>query len=123
VYSEQWARDVFEGAPGGLRQFIVLGWIVALGVRLGPRSFSDHVLGWRIADSTGETIVLEAAFRFGSARNVLRAESTRVVLATFVRYEKPLAKIAWSSAALIHERIIPYLLSHAASHSSRPTSA
>src|ERR1700684_2726141 len=27
--AEQWARDVFEGAPQGLRQFVVFGWIVA----------------------------------------------------------------------------------------------
>jgi hypothetical protein len=114
--AEQWVRDVFEGAPQGLRQFVVFGWIVALGVRLGPRPSSGHVLGWRIARSTDQTIVLEAPFRFGKACNVLRVEPSRIVLATFVRYEKPLARTAWSIAAVLHERIIPYLMSHAAKH-------
>jgi hypothetical protein len=114
--AEQWVRDVFEGAPQALRQFVVFGWIVALGVRLGPRPSFDHVLGWRIAHSTDETIVLKAPFRFGEACNVLRVESSRIVLATFVRYEKPMARTAWSIAAVLHERIIPYLMSHAAQH-------
>jgi hypothetical protein len=114
--AEQWVRDVFEGAPLALRHFVVLGWIVALGVRLGPRPSSHHVLGWRIAHSTEETIVLEAPFRFGKACNVLRVESSRVVLVTFVRYEKPLARAVWSIAAVFHERVIPYLMSHAAKH-------
>jgi hypothetical protein len=121
--AQSWAREIFEGAPAGVRQFIVAGWIGALGVRLAPRSSPDHVLGWPIAHATDEMIVLEAPFRFGTARNVVLAEPSRVVLTTFVRYEKPLARATWSGAALLHERIIPYLMNHAVRSRASSTSS
>ena len=36
--AELWARSVFEGAPAAVRWFIVIGWRVGLGLRLGPRT-------------------------------------------------------------------------------------
>lgn len=45
---EQWARAALEGAPQPLRLFIVFGWRVVLGFRLGPQASADHILGWRV---------------------------------------------------------------------------
>src|SRR5438132_7170862 len=56
--AEQWARAVFEDAPRLLRSFIVSGWIVGLGLRLGPRRSRSYVLGWSIVSNTPEVIVL-----------------------------------------------------------------
>jgi hypothetical protein len=112
--AEQWARAIFEGAPRPLRQAIVIGWTFVLGFRLGPRPSADHVLGWRIVTATHDVIILEVRFRLGTAHNVVRVEDTRVLLATFVRYETRGARAVWSAASVLHHRIIPYLLKHAA---------
>src|SRR2546423_15536390 len=56
--AEDWARAIFEDASPALRRFIVVGWICGLGLRLGPRSSPDHVLGWAIASRSPDRIVL-----------------------------------------------------------------
>jgi len=56
---EQWARAVFESAPRKSRWFLLLGWRGVLGLRLGPRPSSDHVLGWRIVETSPEAVRLE----------------------------------------------------------------
>jgi hypothetical protein len=112
--AEQWARATFEGAPRELRAFIVAGWIAVLGLRLAPRSSPDHVLGWTIATNEPDRVIIEAPFRFGTAHNLLSLEGSRVLFATFVRYEKRGGRIVWLSAAPLHQRIIPYLLGRAA---------
>jgi hypothetical protein len=114
--AEQWARAVFEGAPRPLRWFIVTGWIVGLGLRLGPRSSPSHVLGWKILWSTPTTIVLGVESFALSAHLVVQVEDSRVVHATFVRYERPPARVLWTFAAPIHRRVVPYLLGRAAAH-------
>jgi hypothetical protein len=47
------ARSVFEGAPVAMRWFMVVGWRLGLGLRLGPRT-PEHVLGWRITGRGGQ---------------------------------------------------------------------
>ena len=118
--AEDWARATFEGAPPALRAFIVAGWTTVLGLRLGPRPSPDHVLGWPIVDAAPARLVLETGFRFGTAQNVLRLDGGRVLLATLVRYEKRGGRTAWSSAAPLHHRIVPYLLGRAASDRPSP---
>lgn len=111
--AEQWARAVFEGAPRPLRWFVVAGWIVGLGLRLGPRPSLSHVLGWEILSCTPELIVLGAESFALSSRLVVRVEDSRVVHATFVHYQRRLARILWAAAEPIHRRVIPYLLGYA----------
>jgi hypothetical protein len=121
--AERWARATFEDAPHALRAFIVAGWTSFLGLRLGPRDSPDHVLGWRIVTDAPELIILESQFRFGTAHNLVRVDDSRVLLATFVRYEKRGGRTAWSVAAPLHHRIVPYLLGRAASGFAAAASA
>ena len=114
--AEQWARGVFEGAPRPLRWFIVTGWIVGLGLRLGPRPSASHVLGWKILSSTPTTIALGVDSFVLSAHLVVHVQDRRVVHATFVRYERRPARILWTAAAPIHRRVVPYLLRRAAAN-------
>lgn len=116
--AEQWARDIFEGAPPALRRFIVTGWIAGLRLTLGPRASPDHVLGWRIVTTTPELIILSVqSALIGTAHFVLHLEGSRVLLTNFVRYEKPAARPIWATVQPLHHRIVPYLFGHAASHS------
>ncbi|MFH8980212.1 DUF2867 domain-containing protein [Streptomyces varsoviensis] len=117
---EQWARSVFEDAPGPVRWFLVTGWRSVLRLRLGPRPAPTHVLGWRILTMATDVIVLELTSPLMTARLVLRAEAARVVMTTFVRYEHRAAPAIWSLAALIHRRAVPYLLKRAAAQPPKP---
>jgi hypothetical protein len=104
---------VFEDAPLGLRQVLVGGWL-ALGLRLAPRPSPDHVLGWRIASTTPDTIVLELDSKLMSAQNVIEVDGTRVVWTTLVHYRNRLGAVMWSAAAPVHHLILPRLLGRAA---------
>jgi len=115
--AEQWARATFEDAPRALRAFIVAGWTAGLGLRLGPRPSPDHVLGWRIVTAAPDLITLSVqAALLGTAHIVLQLDSSRVVLASSVLYEKRGARPIWSAVPPVHHRIVPYLLGRAASH-------
>jgi hypothetical protein len=114
--AEQWARAAFEDAPRAIRAFVMAGWIVGLRLRLGPRSSADHVLGWRIVSATPERVVLEVrSALLGTGHLALQVESSRVVLASFVRYEKRGARPIWAAVQPLHHLILPYMLGHAAS--------
>jgi hypothetical protein len=112
----QWARAVFEGAPRLVRGFVVVGWQSVLGLRLARPTAPDHVLGWTIATVAADAILLEAHAPRLTAHKVLRVEASRVVLTTFVRYDRRGAHLLWSAVAPVHHRTEPYLLGHAASH-------
>jgi hypothetical protein len=114
--AEQWARAVFEGAPRLFRWFIVTGWIVGLGLRLGPRPSPSHVLGWRILSAAPTAIVLGVESFLLSAQLVVQVQNSRVLHTTFVRYERRPARILWAAAEPVHRRVIPYLLGHAATN-------
>ena len=112
---EQWARAVFESAPRPVRWFLLLGWRWVLGLRLGPRSSSDHVLGWRIAETSPDAVRLELRSAFMTAQLILRVASSTAVLTTHVYYTRRLAHPLWAAVSLIHQQMIPYLLGRAAS--------
>jgi hypothetical protein len=120
--AEQWARAAFEGAPAALRTFVVVGWRYGLGFRLGPRGSAAHVLGWKIASSTPEVVVLTLQSPLVTAHKVVRVDAARVAMTTFVRYERAPARALWSAAAPVHHRTEPYLLGRAAA-SPRPAEA
>jgi hypothetical protein len=113
---QQWARAAFERAPAALRSFVVFGWRYGLGLRLGPRASGDHVLGWKIDSETPDALVLAVQSALLSARKVVRVEPARVVMTTFVRYERAPARALWSAVAPVHHRTEPYLLGRAAAN-------
>lgn len=113
--AEQWARATFEEAPRALRTFIVTGWRAGLGLRLAPRPSPNHVLGWKIATSATDLVILSVQSPLlGTAHLVFEVEGSRVVLGSFVRYEKRGARIIWAATQPLHHQIVPYLLARAA---------
>jgi hypothetical protein len=112
---EQWARAVFEGAPRKSRWFLLLGWRGVLGLRLGPRPSSSHVLGWRIVETSPEAVRLELRSALMTAHLILRVASSTAVLTTHVYYTRRLAHLLWAAVGPIHRQMIPYLLGRAAS--------
>ena len=108
-----WAQACFAHAARPVRWFLVGGWRFGLGLRLGPIPSTTHVLGWRIATSAPEFVILEVRSRLMTAHNLVEVRDGRVVLTTFVRYEHPAARPLWLAAALVHRRSVPRLLNHA----------
>jgi len=110
---EQWARAAFEDAPAVLRLCLRAGWLGALGLRLGPRSSAEHVLGWRIAEREPGAITLEAHSPLLGARNVVSVDGAGLRWATFVRFESRAGRAVWAAAAPVHHRVVPLLLRRA----------
>ncbi len=113
--SEEWARIVFEDAPMLVRWLVVLGWKAILRLRLGPRGSPEYVLGWKIHSIGCRCITLMVRSPLITAAKVVQVDDSRLVVATFVRFERRLARAVWSAVAPVHHRIEPLLLSLARS--------
>lgn len=119
--AEQWARSVFEQAPLPVRWFVRTGWRFPLLFDLA-KAGPGQVLGARITFNSSTTIVLEQRSPMMVANNIVSVEQTRVVWVTVVRYHRPIARLLWGVSALIHHRVLPYLLTRAARTASKPNS-
>jgi hypothetical protein len=112
--AEQWSRAVFEGVAMPVRAFLTAGWRLVLGLRLGPLSATDHVLGWRIKSAQPDLLVLEQDSHLITAHNVVQVEDTRVYWTTFVEYRNVWGRAAWALAMPFHIFTLSRLLSRAA---------
>jgi len=104
---EQWARAGIEDAAGLAGQFV---WRVLVGLRLERRSSPDHVGGWRIADRGDSWIRLEAASWFLTAHIVVQVDDGQLSVATFIRYDRPIASLVWPALSIGHRLAMPGLL-------------
>jgi hypothetical protein len=113
--AEQWYRTAFEEAPHPIRWFLLLGWRRVLGLRLGPRSSPDYILGWRIASREPREVRLELHSTLMMAQLTLHLANSTAVWSTHVVYMHPLARPLWAAVGVIHRQMVPYLLKRAAS--------
>jgi hypothetical protein len=112
--AEQWARQVFEGAPQPLRGLIVAGWVGVLRLRLSrPRSSPSHVLGWELISATPTSAVLGVGSFALTARIVVQTADGKVTHSTFLRYDRPVGRVLWALAEPVHRAVIPFLLNRA----------
>ncbi|MFI1937939.1 hypothetical protein ACH44C_12255 [Streptomyces purpureus] len=105
---EQWARILFEDVAGLGGQFI---WRGLLGLRL--TASPERVAGWKIADRGDDWIRLEAGSWFLTGHLVVQADDDHVSLATFLRYDRPLAARIWPPMSRKHRKEAPGLLREA----------
>jgi hypothetical protein len=112
---EQWARAVFEDAPGPLRGLFASSFRYGLGLRLGPRTSPEHVLGWEIVDRQPDSITLESRSWFLTSRLVFRAEGSCLTQSTLVHYDRRIATVLWPPVSILHRQIVPRLLARAGS--------
>jgi predicted oxidoreductase len=108
---EHWARAGLDFAAGLAGQFV---WRVLLGLRLERRSSPDYVAGWKIVGRDDSEVVLEAASWFLTAQIVVRVGDGQVSVATFIRYDRPIAGLVWPPLSVGHRRAMPGLLRQAA---------
>lgn len=107
---EEWARAGVEEAAGRAGQFV---WRVILGLRLERRPSPDHVAGWKIAERGEDWIRLEAASWHMTAHIVVQVDDDRLSIATFIRYDNPIAALVWPPLSNVHRRAMPGLLRRA----------
>jgi Protein of unknown function (DUF2867) len=112
--SEQWARAIWEGAPGPLRWFMLAGWRFVLGLRLGPMRSPDHVLGWHIVNRSPDEIVCELPSRLLNAQNVFLRANQTLIWSTFVSYEHWLGEVIWLPVSVLHRVLVRIALRRAA---------
>jgi hypothetical protein len=113
--AEQVIRDGLEHAPPRLRATIVIVHRHVLRFRLGPISSPNHVVGWRVVTSEPDVVRLETTGPLIAATLVgRRVGTTTARLTTFVRYQRPLARIVWAVVGPLHRRVAPYLMARAA---------
>lgn len=112
--SEDWARDIWEGAPLALRWFMTTGWRFVLRLRLGPARSPDYILGWRIVDRRTDLTVCRLGSGLLHAGNVFRLVDGSFVWSTYVSYERPLARVIWPPVAVIHRLTVRVSLRRAA---------
>ena len=103
----QWARAGVEDAAGLAGQFV---WRVLCGLRLERRLSPGYVGGWKIADRGNSWIRLEAASWFMTAHLVVRVDDGQLSVATFIRYDRPIAGLFWPPLSAGHRLAMPGLL-------------
>ena len=103
---EQWARAAVEAA-GLAGQFV---WRVLCGLRLERRPSPDYVGGWKIADRGDRWIRSEVASWFMTAHIVVQVDDGQLSVATFVRYDRPIAALVWPPLSAGHRLAMPGLL-------------
>jgi hypothetical protein len=114
---EEWARAVLEKTPTGSAAPTL--WR-RLGLRLGPTSSAEHVQGLKIAARGENWIRLETASWFMTAHGILHVDDRQLSLALFIRYDHPIASLAWMPESALHRRAVPVMLREAlTSHASR----
>jgi hypothetical protein len=103
---EKWLRDVFEAAPVLVRLGVPVIQRRVLGLRLSQRPFAPgYLIGWKIADGGDDWMRLEADSSLITANIVGSVRDGQVSVATFVRYERPLAALVWPPVAVLHRQV------------------
>jgi hypothetical protein len=117
--AEDWAREVFERAPGVLQLGMYAGWRAGLFLRLGPRRAPGHVLGWPVASSDASTVRLATDSPLLSAVQVVEVDGTRLTWTTIVEHHNAASKAIWSISSLVHRALMVRLLNAAARRARR----
>lgn len=96
-----------------MRWLMLAGWRVVLGLRLGPLSSPDHILGWRIVERRPDGTVCQLRSWCIDACNTFTRDEDRLVWSTFVFYERPVARLIWPPVSLLHRPLVRMALRRA----------
>ncbi|EFG76565.1 hypothetical protein HMPREF0591_3534 [Mycobacterium parascrofulaceum ATCC BAA-614] len=112
--AEETFRDALRDGPGGG----VVPWIHRHVLRfdLGPPSSPDHLIGWTIARSDRDELVLTASGPLMRGELTLRRrEDRRASLTTRVHYRHRLtARTVWAVVGPLHRAVAPRLMARTA---------
>jgi hypothetical protein len=103
-----------KGVPRGLLVLMPLVQRGILGLRLKLQPSPDHLLGWQIANRGESWMRIEAASWFMTGHVVMHIDEGRLSFASFIRYDRWLAKLVWPPVSLIHRQVALALVRSAA---------
>ena len=114
--AEELVRLTIDEAPPAVTWTILTAHRYLLRFELGPGSSPQHIMGWNIARSEPDVVVLETAGPVARAVIVARKpEPNRMRVSTFVFYMRPaIGRLLLKLAGPVHRRIAPYLLERTA---------
>ena len=88
----------------------------ALGLKHGPASSGDHVLGWPLRRTAPDHVLLGAESRFGMPAELLvKLDRDGVLFSTMIEHRNPFMRAVWAPIVSPHQRIVRRLLERAAS--------
>lgn len=111
---EEWLREAWEKAAPSVRMFLRVAWRYGLGFRLGRTVDCMHILGWRITESTSSQVTVEVDSRLMGATNAVIVDGDQLRWRTVVSYQNSIGKLLWIAATVIHQWLVPRLMSRAA---------
>jgi len=76
--------------------------------------------GWKIGDRDDNWVRLEAASWFLTAQIVVQVDPEQVSVATFIRYDRPMAAVICPPLSIGHRQAMPGLLRLARERELRP---
>ena len=104
---EQWARAAIEGARWSGRY---LAWELVLRLRLDLSPSPERIEGWQVVERGASWITLRASSWFMTAHMVFLVRDDLVTFATFVRYDRPVARRVWTAVSVVHRAVAPDFL-------------
>jgi hypothetical protein len=114
--AERALRDAVGEEPGAGGNVIVWLHRHVLGLRLGPYSSPEHIIGWPILRSDHDEIVLATGGPLMHAELTLRRhDGRRAVLTTRLHYRRrTAARSAWAMVGPLHRLVAPRLVERSA---------
>ncbi|WP_040509875.1 DUF2867 domain-containing protein [Gordonia soli] len=108
---QDYARAMFGDVPTPGERFI---WTGLLHITLSRGTSPDTIAGWRLAEETADWVRMEARSWFLTAHLVVRAVGDRLSLTTYIRYDRIVGRLAWTTLSGVHRSLVPGLLRDAA---------
>ena len=109
---EDLAREALEQSGTLLREGIRFAHKAFLLFHLAPADSPDHILGWRIVESTPDLVHLVADSPLMSGNLILRrtdAETGQLITALHYKRRRAAAAV-WRTIGPIHRTVAPYLM-------------
>jgi hypothetical protein len=93
------------GVPRGVLLVTPFVQRVFLGLRLKLRPAPDRLLGWQVVARGENWLRIEAASWFLTGHVVMHADDETLSFASFIRYDRWLARVAWPPVSLVHRQV------------------
>jgi hypothetical protein len=117
---DAWLGSVLSRRPSGLDRLPFEIQRHVLRMRLDRDSAEERLLGWPIAARGDDWLRLEATGPLMTGHLVFHADDRRLAMATFVRYEHPLAPLVWRPVSLLHRQVGLAFLRRVVAAAARP---
>jgi hypothetical protein len=111
--ADSWARAVFEGPRPPLPAVLHFLWSRGVSLDLTSRSDRDRILGWRLATTTSDAVVLASDAPGMQVRLIALVEPGTVSWTTTIEYKTCYGRAIFSILGGFHRAMAKYLLARA----------